>query len=63
SYNADDSCTFPQRPHAKTCTLFRDRDKPLKSERPPQVLRRQPTPTAVWVLAAILAIAVLLALL
>lgn len=23
-YDADDSCTFPQRPHAQTCTLFQD---------------------------------------
>ncbi|MBD2578488.1 zinc ribbon domain-containing protein [Oscillatoria sp. FACHB-1406] len=23
-YDRDDSCTFPQRPDAKTCTLYRD---------------------------------------
>jgi len=22
AYHADDSCTFPQRPHAKACTLY-----------------------------------------
>ena len=22
TYNADDTCTFPQRPYAKTCTLY-----------------------------------------
>lgn len=26
TYHEDDSCNYPQRPHAKTCTLFRDVD-------------------------------------
>lgn len=28
-YHQDDSCTFPQRPYAKTCTLYHDRAEPL----------------------------------
>jgi hypothetical protein len=28
-YHEDDSCTFPQRPYAKTCTLYRDRSEPI----------------------------------
>jgi len=63
SYHADDSCTFPQRPHAKTCTLFRDRDKPSQHKRESPASRRQSIPVAAWLLAAILAIAVLLAIL
>ncbi|MGV2827072.1 zinc ribbon domain-containing protein [Myxosarcina sp. GI1(2024)] len=31
-YHDDDTCNFPQRPHAKTCTLFRDSSLPLKEE-------------------------------
>ena len=29
TYHQDDSCTFPQRPYAKTCTLYHDRAEPL----------------------------------
>ncbi len=25
TYHADDTCTFPQRPNAQTCTLYQDR--------------------------------------
>ncbi|MFP4299654.1 MAG: zinc ribbon domain-containing protein [Spirulinaceae cyanobacterium] len=28
-YHEDDSCTFPKRPYAKTCTLYCDRENPL----------------------------------
>ena len=28
-YHEDDSCNFPQRPYAKSCTLFHDRSLPL----------------------------------
>lgn len=28
TYDADDSCTFPQRPHAKECTLYHNRFQP-----------------------------------
>lgn len=29
TYHLDDSCNFPKRPQAKTCTLFHDADTPL----------------------------------
>lgn len=29
SYHLDDTCNFPKRPNAKTCTLFRDASIPL----------------------------------
>lgn len=31
-YHDDDTCNFPQRPYAKTCTLFRDRSLPIVEE-------------------------------
>ncbi len=31
-YHEDDSCNFPQRPYAKSCTLFHDRSRPLVEE-------------------------------
>jgi hypothetical protein len=31
-YHEDDSCNFPQRPLAKSCTLFHDRSIPLAEE-------------------------------
>jgi hypothetical protein len=27
-YHADDTCNYPQRPHAKDCTLYRDLNEP-----------------------------------
>ena len=35
-YHQDDSCNYPQRPYAKSCTLFHDKEKPLVEE-PKQV--------------------------
>jgi len=35
AYHADDSCTYPQRPYATTCTLFRDANRPLPPLRQP----------------------------
>jgi hypothetical protein len=32
-YHEDDSCTFPQRPYAKTCTLYRDKSEPIIADR------------------------------
>ena len=29
TYHLDDTCNFPQRPYAKTCTLFHDASEPL----------------------------------
>ena len=36
-YHEDDSCNFPQRPLAKSCTLFHDRSLPLVEEITPPV--------------------------
>ena len=33
-YHEDDSCNYPQRPYAKTCTLFRDVNTVLEDETP-----------------------------
>ena len=32
TYHLDDTCNFPKRPHAKTCTLFHDAAVPLVPE-------------------------------
>lgn len=32
TYDRDDSCNFPQRPYAKSCTLFHDASVPLVAE-------------------------------
>lgn len=31
-YHQDDSCNYPQRPYAKSCTMFHDKEKPLVEE-------------------------------
>jgi hypothetical protein len=31
-YDRDDSCNYPQRPYAKTCTMFHDLNTPLITE-------------------------------
>jgi hypothetical protein len=31
-YDRDDSCNYPQRPYAKSCTMFHDLDTPLVAE-------------------------------
>lgn len=36
-YHEDDTCTFPQRPYAKSCTLYWDRSQPRPSEMNPPV--------------------------
>jgi hypothetical protein len=38
-YHADDTCTFPQRPHALTCTLYKDIHR-LEESIPPLPLDR-----------------------
>jgi hypothetical protein len=42
-YERDDTCTFPQRSHAKTCTLYRDFRKPpsLLTKRSPAKFKRR----------------------
>ena len=32
TYDQDDTCNFPRRPHAKSCTLFHDYEQPLVQE-------------------------------
>ncbi|MCT7970818.1 zinc ribbon domain-containing protein [Laspinema olomoucense] len=29
TYHEDDTCNYPQRPYAKTCTLYHDKSQPL----------------------------------
>ena len=31
-YDADDTCTFPQRPYAKTCTLYHNIAEPITEQ-------------------------------
>jgi Double zinc ribbon len=31
-YHEDDTCNYPQRPYAKTCTLFHDKSQPFAEE-------------------------------
>jgi hypothetical protein len=31
-YDVDDTCTFPKRPYAKTCTLYHNQAEPLTEE-------------------------------
>lgn len=33
-YHHDDSCNFPQRPYAKTCTLYHHQSEPLVASKP-----------------------------
>lgn len=40
TYHADDTCTFPQRPYAKECTLYHDRSQPLLQTDPIYAPRR-----------------------
>jgi hypothetical protein len=49
TYHADDSCTFPQRPHAQECTLYNDiNQQPLESK-PTYAPRRNVLQTiSVW---------------
>jgi uncharacterized Zn-finger protein len=34
SYDADDTCNFPQRPYAQECTLYQNLNKPNLSSKP-----------------------------
>ena len=56
AYDADDSCTFPQRPDALTCTLYQDVNRPsltaAEAYRPP--LKAWWQGNIVWVALAIL---------
>ena len=35
TYHFDDTCTFPKRPHAETCTLYQDRRIEVSSSQTP----------------------------
>lgn len=62
-YEADDTCTFPQRPYARTCTLYRDQAAAPSNSNPyaPYPLWRRRL--WVWVaLVALFALALVLAL-
>jgi len=34
TYHADDTCTYPQRPYARECTMYHDRTKPTPTTNP-----------------------------
>lgn len=44
TYHADDSCTYPQRPHAQECTLYNDMNQSLETK-PIYAPRRNPIQT------------------
>jgi hypothetical protein len=64
-YDADDTCTYPQRPYATECTLYRDR---LRKSTPPPTAPTWPwrywlQKNLVWlVLVGIILLAIFLAL-
>lgn len=69
AYHADDTCTYPQRPTALVCTMYRDQAEPIEvSQRsplsPPFLSKAWIRRHAVWfVLVGLVAISFLLALL
>lgn len=50
AYHADDSCTFPQRPYAKTCTLYQSTTAELARAQaePPRSPTVALTPQIIW---------------
>ena len=70
TYDADDTCTLPQRPHAKDCTLYDDISKPKLETKPLYAPRRgllesiklwcQQNPA--WLLLGLLALSLLMTL-
>ncbi|MBP0001587.1 MAG: zinc ribbon domain-containing protein [Cyanobacteria bacterium SID2] len=63
-YHHDDTCNFPQRPNATTCTLYQNLDESIEDPLPP---RNKPVPwyrryPALWVLLALFVVSLLLAL-
>lgn len=68
TYHHNDTCTFPQRPHAKECTLYthptqQPAELKINANHPTAVAKRWASQRAVWwiVLASLLATSVLLA--
>jgi Double zinc ribbon len=48
TYHEDDTCNYPQRPHAQECTLYQNRFEAIarsKSHRPKRI---QPTSFNIW---------------
>ncbi len=43
TYHEDDTCTFAQRPYAKTCTLYQDRSQPSVTELSQPSYKSSPT--------------------
>ena len=65
-YEQDDTCTFPQRPDASTCTLYRDHRKPRATSRQERRKLRQHSSNSrslLWLLGviSIIGVAILLA--
>ncbi|MEO0376929.1 MAG: zinc ribbon domain-containing protein [Cyanobacteria bacterium P01_A01_bin.17] len=65
-YDLDDTCTFPQRPRAKTCTLYKDSRKPRNTptrRSQSSSKRRYDSRSLLWLLGfvCLVAIAILLA--
>jgi hypothetical protein len=47
TYHADNSCDYPQRPNARECTMYRDKNQPISA--PVANTAGQPQPfTAPW---------------
>ncbi len=41
-YHRDDTCDFPQRPHAKTCTLYQSYQRVFSEDTQPFIYRQSP---------------------
>ncbi|GAB4147482.1 MAG: hypothetical protein Fur0046_25720 [Cyanobacteria bacterium J069] len=66
-YHHDDSCNYPQRPHARDCTLYtnqaRQPDSPIYRPSPSSLMKAWLQRHLVWVLlGALLLVSLLLAL-
>ena len=60
AYDKDDSCTFPKRPHAQSCTLYVDVNQPVEEEVAYQPKRNWIKENIVWIaIALILAVSLL----
>lgn len=67
-YDADDTCTFPQRPQARTCTMYRNQAQAAAAQEQLRIRTRyrlsRPRRLGVWLaMAGLISLALLLALL
>ncbi|MBE9040797.1 zinc ribbon domain-containing protein [Oscillatoriales cyanobacterium LEGE 11467] len=63
TYDADDTCTFPQRPHARDCTLYHDISEPPIESKPTYKPRPWIERHLIWLVVLVLvALSILLAL-